>query len=247
MLSFLFLWTLCIPQTGEVSPEVWVQRPTVQQEATSVWRTIHDIAFLEGQGYTVNLPTHAIIDSLIAKSKRGEFGNQDFPAIYQLLEQEVFDPQDYQAAHAKIMEELPQLHGMLKQIESERADWPWEFKLYDSYEVVLTLYGSGGSYDPQIGTITLMTTPEGDFKKYDQPSHTIIHEITHLGIEQTLIQPLKVSHGTTERLVDQFVLLMFGDQLPGYQIQEMGDVRLDDQLRKKGDLKNVPEILKGLE
>ena len=44
----------------------------------------------------------------------------------------------------------------------------------------LTLYGPGGSYNPQEGSIILMITKEGTFKQSLDPAETIVHEIVHI-------------------------------------------------------------------
>ena len=111
------------------------------------------------------------------------------------------------------------------------------------YEVIFTLYGSGGSYDPQTGLITLFTTKEGKFKKYQNPANTIIHEIVHIGMEHSLVQKYNLAHGLKERIVDTFVFLMFGELLPEYTIQNMGDPGIDEHLRNKEDLKALNTIL----
>jgi len=61
----------------------------------------------------------------------------------------------------------------------------WDFRIFPEYQVVLTRYGPGGSYsyNDTIGKIIMLTTREGKFKR-ENPVHTIIHEITHIGIQK---------------------------------------------------------------
>jgi len=54
--------------------QILIKIPTIEEEATSIWRTINDIEFLEKQGYKINLPDHEVIKSLLVKSKNKEFG-----------------------------------------------------------------------------------------------------------------------------------------------------------------------------
>lgn len=217
--------------------------PTIQQEASSIWRTINDYPFLENQGYTITLPDDAIIDSLITKSKQGTFGNEDFSTIYTLLETKFFDPEDYEQAHQKVANELELLNGFLGEIDSEKGLWDWEFTMFDQYKVVFTLYGTGGSYDPDEGVITLLTNTGGGFMKYSNPAYTIIHEITHMGMEYSLVQTFSLPHGLKERIVDTFVYLMFGEKLPEYMIQQMGDRKIDAYLNKKEDIDSLNAIV----
>ena len=220
-----------------------IVQPTIEQEATSIWRTINDIAFFETQGYTINLPSHPLIDSLIAKSRNGTFGNEDFPTIYSLVETSVFDPSDYEQATQKVKNQLELLDDFIREIDAKKDQWDWNFAMFDTYKVVFTLYGTGGSYDPDEGTITLLTNKEGGFMKYQNPAYTIIHEITHMGMEYSIVQRYKLSHGLKERLVDTFVHLMFKEELPEYRIQNMGDVTIDEYLKKEENLGSLNAIV----
>ena len=127
---------------------ITITTPTIEQEASSIWRTINDISFLEKQGYNINLPRNSIIDSLIIKSKQSTFGNEDFSTIYNLLENGIFDSKSYTQAIKKIKPQLEMLNGFVTEIDESKDDWDWDFKSFDQYRIHLTLYGTGGSYDP---------------------------------------------------------------------------------------------------
>lgn len=213
--------------------------PSIEQEASSIWRTIRDIEFFEKQGYAVKLPDDELIDSLIVKSKNGTFSNNDFSSIYQLLESKVYNESDYKLALEKVNEQKQLISNIIHQIELSKRSFNWEFKMFKDYKVILTLYGSGGSYNQDAGWVTLFTTKEGDFKNYKNPANTIIHEIVHIGMEKSIIQKYKVSHILKERVVDTFVSLFFGEVLPDYKIQSMGETEIDEHLKEKSDLKNL--------
>lgn len=223
-----------------------IVRPTIQQEATSIWRTINDYTFLENQGYRIHLPDDAIIDSLIIKSKHGAFGNEDFSTIYALLDTTFFDPEDYEQAHQKVADELALLNEFVAEIDAKKDQWDWTFKMFDQYKVVFTLYGTGGSYDPDEGIVTLLTNKEGGFMKYSNPAYTIIHEITHMGMEYSIVQHYNLPHGLKERIIDTFVSLMFGEELPDYTIQAMGEEEIDTYLNKEKDIESLNAIIADL-
>ncbi|PTB97254.1 hypothetical protein C9994_03735 [Marivirga lumbricoides] len=211
-------------------------QPTIEQEATSIWRTINDITFFEKQGYTINLPKHSLIDSLIRKSKNGTFGNEDFASIYTLIETEIFDKEIYESAIQKVTNQTELINDLISVIDASKNEWDWKFNMFDKYRIIFTLYGTGGSYDPDNGTITLLTNKKGDFMNYKNPANTIIHEITHMGMEYSIVRKYNVSHGLKERIVDTFVYLMFKEKLPEYKIQNMGDNKIDKYLNKKEDI-----------
>lgn len=220
-----------------------IVHPTVEQEATSVWRTINDIEFFEEQGYDINLPKDSLIDSLILKSKDGAFGNDDYATIFTLLETKAFDKNNYNQAIQKTEDQLDLLNDFIAEIDATKSEWDWDFKMFDSYKIVFTLYGTGGSYDPDDGTITLLTNQAGYFMNYENPANTIIHEITHMGMEYSIVRKYDLPHELKERIVDTFVKLMFKEELPEYRIQNMGDVKIDAHLKKKEDLASLDTIV----
>ena len=218
-------------------------QPTIEQEATSIWRTISDITFFEKQGYDINLPKDSLIDALITKSKNGTFGDEDFPLIYTLVENKIFDQKSYVQAKLKVEKQIDLLTGFISEIDAKKGQWDWKFKMFDTYKVVFTLYGTGGSYDPDEGIITLLTNKEGGFMKYKNPAYTIIHEITHMGMEYSIVRKYNLPHGLKERIVDTFVYLMFREKLPEYKIQRMGDENIDKYLNKKKDIGSLNSIV----
>ncbi|MEL6589233.1 MAG: hypothetical protein AAFQ68_04105 [Bacteroidota bacterium] len=244
LLAILFILSLTSCKAQSQTELFTIQIPSIEQEASTVWRTINDIEFLEGQGYNIHLPKHPLIDNLIQKSKNGQFGNDDYPSIYQLLESEIYRKDAYQLSLAKVVAQKTLIQDMLAKLNTTHPNWEWGFKVYQPYEIVLTLYGTGGGYDPETGRVTLFTNQEGRFMKYQNPAYTIIHEIIHIGIEYPIIQTYQVSHGNKERIVDTIVSLLFQDVLAGYQIQEMGNPALDQELKSVADIERLPQIVK---
>ena len=243
LLIFAFsIISLSCKSQAQVS-RIEVVQPTIQQEATSIWRTINDYTFLEKQGYTINLPNDSVIDSLITKSKNGAFGNEDFSRIYTLLETGYFDQKNYEKAKQKVQKEIDLINDFLSEIGTKRNQWDWNFAMFDKYKVVFTLYGTGGSYDPDEGIITLLTNKDGGFIKYKNPIYTIIHEISHMGMEYSIVRKHNLSHGLKERLVDTFVFLMFKEKLPEYEIQNMGDKNIDEYLSEKKHIESLNAIV----
>lgn len=104
-----------------------------------------------------------MIDTLITKSKKGAFGNKDYNAIYNLVETKIFDPNNYHVAIRKVENQSDLIGSLVHEIEAAKSQWDWEFRLFDTYKIIFTLYGTGGSYDPDKGTISLLTNREGDF------------------------------------------------------------------------------------
>ena len=209
-------------------------------ESEYIWRTIQDTKFFEENGYEVSLPRNPLIKNLKEKSKSGSLTNEDYERLRSFIQDSVYKKNDYQKGYNKIKNELELINKMANKIS--QSDLEWDFKEFDTYQVNLTLYGPGGSYNPDEGSILIFTTPEGQFKNYDNPANTIIHEITHIGIEESIINKYKIPHSLKERMVDTFVFLNFNEYLPEYRIQEMGENRTDQYLKTKEDLKNLDKV-----
>jgi hypothetical protein len=86
----------------------------------------------------------------------------------------------------------------------------------------------------------LLTTKEGSSNR--EPSHTILHEIVHIGIEESIVQKYSLNHSEKERLVDLLVKIIFSEEFSGYHLQNLGDSRLDEFISTES-IKNLPETI----
>ena len=218
-----------------------VEIPTAQQEADSVWRTIIDISFFEQHGYSVNLPVHPLVGSLLEKSRNNQLSDQDYAKLQQVFTDQIYKPDQYTKSVAVVKSVLPKANKALNSIL--KMDLKWPFKSFDRYDIQLTLYGSGGSYRPETGAIILFTNPQGGFKNYKDPINTIVHETVHIGIEDSIVQDLNLTHAMKEQAVDVFVKVAFPKELPEYRIQQMGTKNLTDVVDSIDDLANFKVII----
>jgi len=242
-LLILFLVTVCNALSKE---RIKVNVPTVESETNYVWRTIIDIDFFEKNGYSIGLPTGSIIEQLKSKARAKKLTDKDYANLKIFMKDSVYNKVDYRLGYKAVMQRVDLLNRMINTLYNSIYDW--EFKRFDVYNINLTLYGPGGSYNPDKGEVLIYTTSKGGFKQYINPAYTIIHEIVHIGIQESLIEKHKVSHAMKERIVDNIVLLYFGDELPGYRVQNMGDTRIDKYLKSKDQInrldKSITELLK---
>ena len=163
--------------------------------------------------------------------------DDDYKRLETFITDSVYDKADYLEGYTKIKNESSVINKMI--IEIDQLKLNWTFKTFKTYQINITLYGPGGSYNPDKGSILIFTTPDGQFKNYNNPANTIIHEMTHIGIENSIINRFQVPHGLKERIVDTFVFLNFKEELPDYMIQDMGDYRIDEYIKTKDDLKSL--------
>ncbi len=220
---------------------IQVNIPSAKTEAAYIWRTIQDIQFFEAHNYQVSLPKGHLIEELKQKSKSGKLKNEDYKRLEKYVRDSVYNNADYLKGYEKIMSEIDLINKMINQINT--SDFNWDFREFKIYTVNLTLYGPGGSFNPDEGSILIYTTSTGQFKNYDNPSYTIIHEVIHIGIESAIISRYDVSHPLKERIVDTFVSLHFGNYLPEYRIQDMGEYRTDQHLKEVDDFKELDTIV----
>ncbi|MEO0340602.1 MAG: DUF6265 family protein, partial [Bacteroidota bacterium] len=189
-----------------------VNIPDAELEAERIWRHIIDIAFFEQYNYSVNLPKGVLIDQLKNKSRQKQLNDNDLEALKEYMRDSIYNFADYQKGYQKIIQQASKVDQMLQVLIDQ--NYAWGFKVFPLYQVNLTLYGPGGSYDPDLGAIEIFTTIEGNFKGYSEPENTLIHEAVHLGIQASIIDEYNVPHPLKERIVDQFVFQFFKDQLP---------------------------------
>ena len=182
--------------------------PSAKTESEYIWRTIQDIKFFEEHNYQVRLPAGDLIEQLKEKSKSAKLNNTDYERLEIFIRDSIYHKAEYQKGYDKIQSELALINKMVNEIDA--SNFKWDFKAFESYQVNLTLYGPGGSYDPDEGSILIFTIPNGGFKNYKNPANTIIHEVVHIGIEASIISKYNVPHALKERIVDIFVALNFG-------------------------------------
>lgn len=236
-LNILILFLLLVSCTGEAQNRIAVNIPSAKSETDYIWQTIQDINFFEENNYQINLPKGDLIDELKRKSKRNTLNDNDYKKLETFITDSVYDKADYLKGFTKIKNERSLINKMISDIDQLKLNWT--FKTFNTYQINITLYGPGGSYNPDEGSILIFTTPDGQFKNYSNPANTIIHEITHIGIENSIINKFQLTHPLKERIVDTFVFLNFKEELPDYQIQDMGDYRIDQYLKTKDDLKDL--------
>jgi hypothetical protein len=208
-----------VPPAVNVDSEVVVRAQTQAEAFEYLWHQLGDMRFFRENHYDVALPAHPLFDKLAKEGLEGA----DKEAARRVFEAEVYAPDAF-AAGLRTYEGVP--HELRPALDAfERWSSRWGFERAPRYEIVLTLYGPGGSYDADKATITVLTTVDGRFKK--PPLDNSVHEMVHLGIERPIVRRLGLSHAEKERLVDRVCVVAFGGWLKGYKPQPMGPPELD--------------------
>lgn len=209
------------------SLKVIIRAPTLEEEFNNLKYVLKNKEFYEKNGYKAVYPNVIkLCDPLILN---------DYSKMFSLFKDKEYDASFYQNGIDVISRLLSTIQSNVNKL-MDICDF-WEFKVFKTYTVVLTKYGPGGSYDTTKGKITILTSSNGEFKR-PHPDHTIVHEIVHIGIEDSIIQKYKLSHWEKERLVDLFVKKYFEKELPDYRLQNVVDTDIN---RYIVDLKSLPK------
>ena len=159
-------------QLEETRPSVTIRSPEAQEEFDVIWLTLRLMPFCRKHGYGVLLPDHDRFEELVnlSPSIRGAKKKE----TYEIFVQHIYCKTDYENGLGALDDAEERIREAFARFEELNKQW--DFKVFHHYDVVLTLYGPGGYFNPRTGKVTLKTTLDGRFKRGD-PLHTIIHEM----------------------------------------------------------------------
>lgn len=199
-----------LPEYKEVPHETWHQKESKEspislnieygkeQESNRIRNTLKKLPWYKEQGYS----------NIVVPDKLSEQSTQE--EIDKVLSDE-YSEEAYENTTKMIHEQWPELAEKLTELKNIPS-----FELKDTYKVILTKYGSGGSYNYKTGDVILNLGVKGRIS-------TIAHEIVHIGIEH-LIQKNNIEHWRKERLVDLIMEKMFPGLKKPQPIKEDADV-----------------------
>lgn len=184
----------------------------VEQEVQRVRYSVDELPWFREQGYRVNLPNGVAEGSTSEEIARAI--KDEYSAI------------DYAQCASTILKEWPTVSIGFKDIQKEPS-----FHLEDEYNVVLTKYGVGGSYNPALNQVIVKVFS----RSKGGTSGIIAHEIIHMTI-QHLIDEYHVRHWRKERLVD----LLMEHYFPG--LKEMQNINEDVSVVDQAFEKSFPNM-----
>lgn len=212
-------------------PKITIRAPTVDEEFGQLKNVLNRLSFYKKSGYVVELPDISLLqDSKILL---------DLDNAFSVFKTSEYDLSFFSKGLKKLNFERNTIEKLARKLIKIRNFW--DFKVFSEYEILLTKYGPGGRYNPNIGRVILLTTKDGGFKR--ESPHTILHEITHIGIEDSIVKKYTLSHSEKERLVDLLVKIIFNKEFPNYWVQKIGDGKMDSYINSE-TIKNLPETIK---
>lgn len=208
---------------NEQPPEL-VFRPQTPEEAFSfVEYLANRLPWFKENGYNIALPIHPNLEILYQNTQN--LSENEKNALKEVFVTHVYDEHAYDLSLTKVKESQQTVNDGLEKLSALSKNWSFDFK--EKYQIVLTLYGPGGNYNPSSGTVILLTTEKGEFCK-KCIAEIILHEIVHIGIEESIVKQYKLTHFEKERIVDLICHHCLYKILPEYTMQPRGDKRIDD-------------------
>lgn len=216
--------------------KIIVRAQTTTEEFEYLMRCLGKMDFYKQYGYKIPIPNHPFF--LNISNNLNLLKSIDIKEAKNIFKTNVYNLQFFKNGIKRINKDIETVEKTIKRME----EWKdWKFKIFPKYEVILTAYGPGGSYDFNKGKIIIRTNKNGDFCRI--PYHTIIHEIVHIGIEESIVKKFGLTHAEKESLIDSICTNYFGDLLIGYKVQNLGDKKVFN-LISKDNIMELPRIIK---
>ena len=221
-------------------PEITI-RPQNQDEAFSCIKKLIDrLPFFKKNGYHIKLPALPEFEELLQKDII--ISEEEKDKLSKAFYANIYDLSMFDSSLAVLKKSNEIIRNVCEKLLILNINWG--FKIFDKYEVLLTLYGPGGRYYffKNHGFVELLTTARGTFGCH--PGYeTIIHEIVHLGIEEIIVQKYRLKHWEKERIVDLICSLYLKDLLPKYKVNEKGDQKIDAFVNEAAIVQDLPSAI----
>ncbi len=197
------------------------------------------------------------INSMIEELKKSDMKTMDWNNVQHAVESEIYPSFDFKPATQSVEAAMSEVDKALTVFKSYQDKWG--FKLFPEYEIELVVgtIGGGGSWKTvdnieegiPNGTITFWQNPDPALRGRT-PAERIVHEMTHMGIEELLAQICTkvckpaLHQKTKERLVDLIIQKSFKkDLFPKYHKQLEQDNRIDSYISEAA-LMDLPTAIK---
>lgn len=221
-----------------VLPTLIIRPHSPAEELKYLWHVLKRIPFYQEHGYTFEIPNHRRFQELARVSPRYE--DVDHEEIRKVFETEVYNSNFYirgveilESRRAEITSAFPKFSEMRRN---------WGFKIPPTYTILLTRYGPGGYFDETTGEVVMLTRDDGS-SKIDLV-HNVVQEMIHIGVEEDIVRKNRLTHSEKERLVDLISIKGFPDIFKGFNLQQVGDSRIDTYITDEATINNIPLAVK---
>lgn len=217
----------------EISPKLTIRASNLSEELSYLKYVLKNKDFYDKSGYNAVYPSNKLLQNpeIIKEEKN----------MLEIFKNYEYNQDYYKEGISILISNKKKVENLILKLKEICNNW--DFSILPEYEIILTRYGPGGSYsyNDKVGKISMLTTKEGIFKRKN-PIETLIHEITHIGIEESIVKKFNLNHWEKERLVDLIVKIVFKEDLPDYYLQKSGSNDLDQYIDIEA-IKNLPEVI----
>ncbi len=203
-----------------------LNKDPLSYEVNAIVMYLKNYKFFEKYKYNVSYPEYEEFKELLNKARNGDIEDSDYEEVQSQFKK-ILDIDKYNALYEKCKNVIIENNKILEKTKSlfEQLSLNFDFKLFDNYLVNITKYGPGGSYDSSDGSILIK------YGKNGIKFSTLIHELFHIGIEESIIQKYNINHGTKEYIVDTFMLTYFNTYFDNYVYQALDD-NIDEYVKE---------------
>ena len=192
-------------------------------------RVVKKLDWYREHGYGPRLPAAEVVEACIRAIASDAEGG-----VCASWERKVYEPGVFDAPLRALEAEKPIIEAGTEKLR--RLAETWSFYLPDAIEILVTRYGVGGSYRRQEGQVLLRISEDGGLKT---PAVKAIHEIVHIGVEQSIVEAHALPHDEKEAVVDGIIV---AHVFPDYAVQDRSNADLV-KIVKRNVLGNLPEIV----
>ena len=214
-----------------------IRAQTVDEEFEYLMNILNKMNFYNQHGYKIPIPDHPFF--LHISNNLNLLKSLDVEKAKVIFKTDVYNSKFFKKGIKTVEKDIKIIEKAIKRMNNWKN---WNFKLFPEYKIKLTAYGPGGSYDFHRGTIIMKTKESGEFDN-GSSYHMIIHEIVHIGIEESIVEKFGLTHLEKEGLVDSICANYFDDLLINYKVQDRGSKKIFD-LISKNNIMELPRIIK---
>ena len=185
-------------------------------------------------------PSTELMPELIQRGRDKTLRDADYAALLGAMNG-LYHAEDYEKSFQKVVASFATLEKAMPVFKEYQSKWG--FKTFPAYTVQLTHYGTGGSYDPESGSIILWTEESGT-SPWTSPGSFFMRQRT--SASRTSFRSTLWTSESKREIVDKFVLTHLLSLVPTYQVQpsDFTDLSIDRYLDSKDAWDNLPERLK---
>ena len=210
-----------------------------EEEFVFVINLLGEAGFFEQNNYSVVLPHDQEFWQIV--DDKQEFSDNTLRELKRIFIKQEYDAHFYELGLINAKKGIPIYQNALIQLHKLTSHW--DFFIPSQYQILLTKYGPGGSYDHNSGTIVIRTNKNGTFYAGAiEPEYTVLHEMVHIGIERGIVEKYQLSHAEKETVVDALCSIHLKDYFPDYELQNLNQGDLLDLLDIESFF-NLPSVI----